>query len=154
KETGSQGSDPVTLRVATDLRDCPGKTTFELRRFTMRFKWIHISLSLALCILGASVVNGQAVRGSLVGTVTDTSGAAAVGATVVATETRTNITFTATTNADGNYSFSSIQDGVYRVEVTLSGFKKVVQQNVTVSVNTTVRADMTLQVGEVSEAVT
>jgi hypothetical protein len=114
-----------------------------------------MSLSLALCVLyGASVAYGQAVRGSLVGTVTDASGAAAVGATVLATESRTNISSTATTNGDGNYSFSSIQDGLYRVEVTLSGFKKVVQENVTVSVNTTVRADFTMQVGEVSEAVT
>jgi hypothetical protein len=121
----------------------------------MRFKLIQISLSLALCVLcGASVAYGQAVRGSLVGTVTDASGAAAIGATVVAIESRTNISSTATTNGDGNYAFSSIQDGLYRVEVTLSGFKKVIQENVTVSVNTTVRADFTMQVGEVSEAVT
>ena len=43
------------------------------------------------------------------------AGAAAPGVTVTLTETRTNISSTATTNQDGNYVFSSIQDGVYRV---------------------------------------
>src|SRR5262249_17272978 len=66
----------------------------------------------------------------------------------------TNITNTTTTNADGNYVFSSIQDGVYRVEAVLKGFRKVVQENVEVKVNTTVRVDLALQVGEVSETVT
>ncbi len=96
---------------------------------------------------------GQAVKGALLGTITDSSGAAVVGATVTITETRTNLSFTAKTNDDGNYTFSSIQDGVYRVEATLSGFKKTVQENVQVKVDTTVRVDFNFQVGAVTETV-
>ena len=114
-----------------------------------------IRLALALFLLGgAAIVHGQAVKGALLGTITDSNGAAAAGATVTITETRTNITATTTTNADGNYSFPTVKDGVYRVEAAQKGFKKVVRENVIVDVNTTVRVDLDLPVGEVSESVT
>lgn len=101
-----------------------------------------------------SAALGQAVKGSLLGTISDSNGAAAVGATVTLTETRTNIISATTTNSDGNYVFSNIKEGVYRVETSLKGFKKVARENVQVDVNTTVRVDLVMQVGEVSETVT
>ncbi len=101
-----------------------------------------------------SLTQAQAIKGSLLGTITDTSGAVASGATVTITETRTNISNNTTTNSDGNYFFANVKDGVYRVEATLKGFKKVVKDNVIVDVNTTVRADLALQIGDVSETVT
>jgi hypothetical protein len=115
----------------------------------------RVTLCSILALTGVySAVFGQAVKGSLLGAITDSNGAAAVGATVTLIETRTNITSTTTTNADGNYVFSNIKDGVYRVESTLKGFKKVARDNVQVDVNTTVRVDLVMQVGEVSETVT
>ncbi|MBS1791958.1 MAG: TonB-dependent receptor [Acidobacteria bacterium] len=101
-----------------------------------------------------SVSHAQAVKGSLLGTILDANGAAAAGATVTLTETRTNISATTTTNSDGNYSFPNLKDGVYRVEASQKGFKKVVRENVVVAVNTTVRVDLNMQVGDVSESVT
>jgi hypothetical protein len=115
---------------------------------------ISTPLSVLLLSLASLIVHAQAVKGSLLGTITDSNGAAAVGATVTATEIRTNITTTTTTNQDGNYVFANIKDGVYRVEASLKGFKKVARENVTVDVNTTIRADLVLQVGEVTETVT
>lgn len=109
---------------------------------------------LAIICGGNLSLSAQAVKGSLLGTITDPSGAAAAGATVTITETRTNISSTTTTNADGNYVFANVKDGVYRVEASLKGFKKVIRDNVVVDVNTTVRVDLSLQVGEVSETVT
>ncbi len=106
------------------------------------------------CVSVFTVVTGQAVKGSLLGSITDSNGAAAIGATVTATEIRTNITTTTATNQDGNYVFSNIKDGVYRVEASLKGFKKVARENVVVDVNTTIRVDLVMQVGEVSETVT
>jgi hypothetical protein len=112
-------------------------------------------LSLALLSLALAVgAHAQAVKGSLLGTVTDASGAAAAGATVTITEVRTNITATTTANEDGNYVFANIKEGVYRVEAALQGFKKIAREDVQVDVNTTVRVDLALQVGEVSETVT
>ncbi len=110
--------------------------------------------ALVLALLLPLTGQAQAVKGALLGTITDSNGAAAAGATVTITEIRTNISVTATTNADGNYVFSSIQDGIYRVEATQKGFKKVVQENVEIKVNTTVRVDLALQVGNVSETIT
>jgi hypothetical protein len=82
------------------------------------------------------------LRMALLGTVTDTSGATVPGVTITITEVRTNISRTAVTNESGNYTFSSLQDGVYRVEAELEGFRKFVREGVQVAVNTTVRVDI------------
>lgn len=119
----------------------------------MRFaKGLLFTLLALVCAFSAA--HAQAVKGSLVGTITDANGAAAAGATVTITETRTNITASTTTNSDGNYVFATVKDGVYRVEAAQQGFKKVVRENVVVDVNTTVRVDLNLPVGEVTEQVT
>src|SRR4030095_16726455 len=107
-----------------------------------------------LMALACPLAFGQAVKGALLGTITDANGAAAAGATVNATEVRTNIALTTSTNQDGNYVFSNIKDGIYRVEAALKGFKKVVREDVTVDVNTTVRVDLAMQVGALTETVT
>ena len=110
-------------------------------------------------ILGALLLvpapaRAQAVKGTLLGTVTDTTGAGVPGATVTVTEVQTGIARNATTNASGNYVFSNLKDGIYRVEAELPGFRKTVRENVKVDVNTTVRVDLALQVGNLAEAVT
>lgn len=110
-------------------------------------------LAFALLLFISPGASAQAVNGTLLGTVTDASGAAAAGATVTITETRTNITSATTSNEDGNYVFASLKDGLYRVEVVLKGFKKAVRENVKVDVNTTVRVDLSLEVGEIGETV-
>jgi hypothetical protein len=96
----------------------------------------------------------QAVYGTLLGTVTDSQGAAMPGATVTVTETGTNLSRTAATNASGNYNFSNLKSGTYRVNAELSGFRKAAREGVDVAVNTTVRVDVTLQVGQLTEEVT
>ncbi len=100
------------------------------------------------------IVYGQAVNGSLLGTITDSKGAVLPGATVVITEINTNVTRTDTANADGNYTFSNLTPGVYRVEAEHPGFKKTVHDRVEVLVNSTVRSDIELLPGAVSEQVT
>ena len=57
----------------------------------------------------------QAVTGTLLGNVTDASGAAVPGATVTATEVETNVSRTAVSNETGNYIFSSLRSGTYSV---------------------------------------
>ena len=99
-------------------------------------------------------VNAQATRGSLLGTITDSSGGPVPGATVTITEQGTNIPASTVTNESGVYNFPNIKDGIYRVEAELTGFKKVVRENVRVDVNTTIRVDLELQTGEISEVVT
>ena len=101
-----------------------------------------------------STVYAQAVTGTLLGNVTDSSGAAVPGATVTATETQTNIARTAVSTETGHYIFSSLKNGTYTVEAELQGFRKIVRQNVRVDVNTTMRVDLTLELGQLTETVT
>jgi Carboxypeptidase regulatory-like domain len=96
----------------------------------------------------------QAVSGALVGNLTDQSGLALPGATVTITETNTNISYTATTNESGYYTFPSLKDGTYKVVGELAGFKKVVRDGVVVNVNTTIRVDLKLEVGAIEESIT
>ncbi len=101
----------------------------------------------------SGTATAQAVRGTLVGTVHDAQGAAIPGATVTATETQTNISRTAITNQSGNYVFSNMKDGLYHVEAELTGFKKFSRAGVEVKVNSTVRVDVILEVGNMEETV-
>jgi hypothetical protein len=101
-----------------------------------------------------SAASAQAVTGTLLGNVTDATGASVPGATVTAIETQTNISRTAVTNEAGNYIFSSLKNGTYSVEAELQGFRKVIRQNVRVDVNTTMRVDLKLELGQLTEAVT
>ena len=58
----------------------------------------------------------------------DASGAAVPGATITITEVNTNISSSAVTNKSGNYVFSNLKDGKYRVSAELSGFKRAVRE--------------------------
>ena len=98
-------------------------------------------------------VRAQAVRGTLLGTITDQAGLALPGAAVTVTEVNTNIGATTVANESGFYTFT-LRDGVYRVEAELSGFKKTVREGIEVDVNTTVRVDLRLEVGVVEESIT
>src|SRR6185295_17603435 len=102
----------------------------------------RLGLALAAMLLLPPLCLAQAVKGTLLGTVTDTTGAGVPGATVTISEVQTGLGRSATTNASGNYTFSNLKDGVYRVEAEISGFRKTVHERVKVDVNTTVRVDL------------
>ncbi len=90
---------------------------------------------------------------SLVGTVTDASGASAAGVSITATNVDTNDSYRTTTADDGNYTIEFIKIGQYTVTAKQSGFQTLVKNGIVVSTNQTVRTDFTLQVGQVSEQV-
>ena len=110
-------------------------------------------LSAALVLGLASPSLAQAVRGTLLGNVTDTQGAAVPGVSVTATETQTNVARTVVTNQSGHYVFANMKDGIYRVATELTGFKKFSRDNIEVKVNSTVRVDIILEVGAMTETV-
>jgi len=111
-----------------------------------------LALIATLCAIPSSA-SAQAVTGTLLGNITDSSGAAVPGVTVTATEVDTTVSRTAVSNEAGHYTFPSIQNGKYTITAELQGFKKVSRPNIEVAVNTTVRVDLTLEVGAVTEAV-
>lgn len=101
-----------------------------------------------------ATVVGQAVNATLLGTVTDSSGAAVSAAKVVITEMKTSVSRTTTTNESGNYEFPDLPPGQYEVAVEREGFKRSVRSGVEVLVNSDVRVNMNLDPGAVQETVT
>jgi hypothetical protein len=120
---------------------------------TQRTRARIAALATAVLVVLTGTAHAQAVRGTLLGSVHDGQGAAIPGATVTATETQTNISRTAVTNQSGNYVFANLKDGLYRVEAELTGFKKFSRDGVDVKVNSTVRVDVVLEVGNMEETV-
>jgi outer membrane receptor protein involved in Fe transport len=116
----------------------------------------HLSIAL---LFGAMLVGlpapavGQSVNATLLGTVTDSTGAAVAGAKVEIREVNTGITRTAETNDSGNYVFSNLEPGRYEVAAGKTGFKRVVHDAVDVLVNTTVRVDLKLEPGTINETI-
>ena len=97
---------------------------------------------------------GQAVDGTLLGTITDASGSVAPGVTVTIREVNTGLVRTAQVNESGNYTFPTLTPGTYDITAEKAGFKKAIRRAVDVFVNTTVRVDMQVQPGTVSEEIT
>ena len=109
----------------------------------------------AFCLLVLSqMAAAQAVNGTIVGTVTDQTGAAVADAAVTATLTSTGAAHASVTNGSGNYTFPDMQPGSYTIQVNAKGFEKFLQQNIDLLSNTTVRVDAALQPGSVSETIT
>jgi hypothetical protein len=102
----------------------------------------------------ASTASAQVLYGSVVGSVKDAQGGAVPGASVTIVNKDTGLTLDATSNAEGNYSFTNVLPGPYDVKVSLQGFREFVRSNVPVTISNISRVDVTLEVGTLSETVT
>ncbi len=101
----------------------------------------------------APISLGQAVFGSVLGTVTDPQGNAVTGAKVTVTSVTKSTTYEATSNESGNYSVTHLIPDTYRVHVEAAGFKAYDVPSVTVSADSSVNVDATLQVGDVTQTI-
>ena len=113
-----------------------------------------ISVIGLLAIASNVRVLAQASYGTVVGTVTDSTGADVLGAKVILKNSGTNATQAVTTGASGTYSFVNLNPGTYSVTVSETGFTSVTQDNIDVQVGGATRANVTLQVGKVTQTVT
>jgi hypothetical protein len=98
--------------------------------------------------------SAQAVSGTILGTVRDATGAALPGATVTLTNTGTGFTRSVVADASGEFTAPLIPTGTYSVTGEMNGFKKVSLSNVHLGVDQKVRADLNLELGQMTEAVT
>ncbi|HEU0119148.1 MAG TPA: TonB-dependent receptor [Bryobacteraceae bacterium] len=98
--------------------------------------------------------SGQTDRGTIRGTVQDTSGASVPGVTVKATNVDTGAQSVAVSGDSGTYNITSLRPGVYSVTAEKSGFKKLIRENVRVEVAGTVGLELEMAVGAVNESVT
>jgi len=116
-----------------------------------------IGLAVALvglcCTLWTPVAFGQAVYGSILGTVTDPQGAAVANAKVTVVNQRKGTEDTTTSNADGNYSVTHLVPDTYTIRVEAAGFKVSEQKDVVVQADAGSRVDLQFQVGGATETV-
>jgi hypothetical protein len=116
-------------------------------------KRVVLGLVVALCLLPAALA-AQAVTGTILGTITDTSGAAVPGATVTLTNQGTGLMRTVVTDNAGEYTAPSLPTGKYKMVAELPGFKTATLSDIELTVDTKVRVNGRLEVGTVSETVT
>jgi hypothetical protein len=116
-----------------------------LQRFVALAFFVFITAGTAL---------SQSDRGTIAGTVLDSSGAVVQGASVTATGANTGAVYKTTSTDTGAYRIPDMQVGVYNLTITAAGFKTSEQQGLVVQINTTSSLDVTLQPGAVTETLT
>jgi len=114
---------------------------------------MRLRSGIAFIFLLATSLAAQTFRGTILGTVTDSSGAAIAGATVTVRNVNTGLERTAETGAEGNYSVSELPIGSYNVNISHSGFQTSQTNSVAVEVSAEKRVDMILKPGQVTQRV-
>ncbi|HMD99994.1 MAG TPA: TonB-dependent receptor [Terriglobia bacterium] len=108
--------------------------------------WIAGLLVFALAC-PAGRLFGQAVFGSIIGTVTDEQGASVPNAKITITNVAQNVSYETTSNESGNYEQQHLIAGVYRVHVEVQGFEAYTQEGVQVNVDSATQVNVPLKVG-------
>ncbi len=103
--------------------------------------------------LSAGAAVAQETRGSILGRVTDTSGAVVPGASVTLTNESTGVAGTSAVTSAGEFTFVNLDPGRYAVAVSATGFKKTTVRNITLYVAQKERVDVLLELGEVATSV-
>ncbi len=124
----------------------PSTQMFRMRRAL-------VAMLAILLLLPAAYLWGQNAQGTIVGHVTDPSGAVVPNAKITVTDTSTNIAHHLTTNASGDYTLPDLNPGTYTVTAEAAGFSQAVASNLILEVQQTLRQDFKLAVGSVSSTV-
>jgi outer membrane receptor protein involved in Fe transport len=104
-------------------------------------------LSAAVLLSLSPLAYGQAVYGSVFGTVVDTTGAAVPGATIVVTDEAKGTSVTVTSNASGEFTAEHLIPDSYDVKVTAKGFKGYEQKGIILNADTSTKIEAALTVG-------
>jgi len=117
-----------------------------------------VAIALLLVFFGSCFIparcHAQTAYGTIVGTVTDASGAFVTGAKVVLKNTGTNASQSGTTGSTGGYTFVNLTPGTYSVTASHSGFKAAATSAIDVQIGGTARVDLSLPVGAETETIT
>ncbi len=114
---------------------------------------IGLCLGILLWVSNPVDLFSQVLSGSIVGTVTDPSGAVVPNSVITVRNVETDQSRGDKTDSNGRYSLVNLLPGTYSVTATASGFRQLEQDKVTVTPNTLTRVDLELQVGQASEKV-
>src|SRR5436190_16827576 len=121
-----------------------------MKRFTVA---LAAMLSCLILLLNGSVLLAQSGNAQLGGLVEDPSKALIPGVTITVTNVDTNVTQTTLSNESGNYNFAALPPGKYKVSADLSGFKKVLNDNVVLPYAGQVRINFTMEIGQTNQTV-
>lgn len=111
------------------------------------------SMLVLVALATVGVAHAQAPTGTIIGVVTDATGAGVAGAHITITNRATGLSRNPTTSAEGDYSAAALPPGVYRVTAEAAGFTPL-ERTATVETGATTTLNLTLQAGAVSEQVT
>ena len=115
--------------------------------------WIERTGLFLFLILFASSGWAQTLTGTILGTITDPSGAVVPGVEVTVINTGTNQTRSVTTTGSGTYSLSNLPVGSYRLEASQQGFRTEARIGIVLQIDQSARFDITLQVGAINQVV-
>jgi carboxypeptidase family protein/TonB-dependent receptor-like protein len=123
-------------------------------RITIRREFACLILSMCLLfVTAATTAFAQFDSATVLGTIHDANGAAVSGVTVTLKNIDTGLSVTAQADGDGNFQFTNVKIGNYRVSAEKQGFSTAVAERVNVTVNARQRVDLTMQPGAVTESV-
>jgi Carboxypeptidase regulatory-like domain len=108
-------------------------------------------LSMISMLVFAGMALAQQGRGTILGSVTDQTGAVVPGAQIVITNINTNLEFTAVSNSDGAFSTPGLQVGSYKVTISKDGFKKYLRSGIVLEVDQKAQLNVTLETGAVTD---
>ena len=123
------------------------------REISIRVLSLSLLFAAALLLLGPRPVFGQMDTGSIIGTVTDQTGAVISGAKATLTNEGTGISLTTTTGSDGVFKFSPVRIGSYKLEVGSQGFQTMTASGVVVDIGASVVQNFTMRPGSVTQSV-
>lgn len=106
------------------------------------------SAALVIVALNPISLLAQTTLGTILGRISDSSGASIVSATVTLRNTNTGISVTKASGRDGQYVFPNIVPGTYQIQATATGFASYSLDGINVAVSQTVREDISLPVGK------
>src|SRR5262249_6366902 len=107
----------------------------------------------AICLFISFAAFAQVNTASIRGMIRDANGAAIAGVAITATNEATGVSLVTATNSEGIYAFPILNVGIYTVTAEHAGFKKAAHKGIELQVNQTVRVDLKLEVGQVTEQV-
>lgn len=113
-----------------------------------------VCLGMLLAGVSTGVLFGQASQSTLLGTVTDSSGAAVPAAEIIVKNEGTNIERTMSTNESGDFRIAGLEAGFYEVTVRSTGFKTFTRTRIDLNSSQAKRVDAVLEVGDIATTIT
>src|SRR5579883_66944 len=113
----------------------------------------RVITTIAITFLSLTSLYAQVDTGTIVGMVSDSTGAVIVGAKVTLINKGTNSELSTTSGQGGNYTFSPVRIGTYKLEVTANGFQGATQQDLIVEVGADVVVNFKLSTGSATDVV-